>query len=93
MTTSTNDSTITTFPKLDEWFSKKIKDVTIHEDPLDDPPKHLDSNFLDTHPPTLAYSSLMSSSSTSIQDPNPNNDSSTLTDTSNLPIPPPTRSS
>ncbi|GAU44375.1 hypothetical protein TSUD_243070 [Trifolium subterraneum] len=58
MTTFSHDSSITTFPKFDEWFSEKVKDVTIHDDHLDDtPPKYLDFDFLATPPPALDPSS------------------------------------
>jgi hypothetical protein len=92
MTTFSHDSSITTFPKFDEWFSKKLKGVSIHEDHLDDPPKYLDLDFLDTPPPTLDPSSS-SPSFTPIQNQNLDNDSSPPIETTNLPNPPPTRSS
>ena len=82
ITTSSDDSSITTFPEFDEWFSERKKDGnSIHEDPLDDSPKHLDFDLLDTPQPSLAPSAPVS---TPTQDQKPNNN--------NLPIQPPKRS-
>jgi len=82
ITTSSDDSSITTFPEFDEWFFERKKDGnSIHEDPLDDSPKHLDFDLLDTPQPSLAPSAPVS---TPTQDQKPNNN--------NLPIQPPKRS-